>query len=326
MLFPLGMKAHTVIALVIILWVPLLALAQGTQGDWLDELESFSRDLFEAYAPEDIKAEYRIPTARELRQFLDRAQRALYDGDADELAALAPYACESLDILSRIPGGSDYASWLQARLDFFLAAEQAQPKPSPRTGAPPAEASNGSRPAPRLPAPLTREPFWKHRISQRPAPPAAAELIPAIKTVFADNGIPPELTWMAEVESSLNPSARSPAGAVGLFQFMPATARRFGLKTAPVDERRDPLKSADAAARYLRLLYGRFESWPLALAAYNAGEGRVGRALKRHRKTDFESVAPYLPTESRMYVPKVLATIHAREQVHPDDIPGPKEL
>ncbi len=117
------------------------------------------------------------------------------------------------------------------------------------------------------------------------------------------------------MESSINLKARSPVGAYGPFQFMPATAERFGLRVGFLDERDDPRKSAEAAASYLSILHQQFDSWPLALAAYNAGEGRVGRAMKVSGATTFEQVSPHLPTETRMYVPKVLATIAARESI-----------
>ena len=144
--------------------------------------------------------------------------------------------------------------------------------------------------------------------------------MPQFKEAFASKGIPSELAWISEVESSIRLEARSPAGAYGPFQFMPATAKRFGLKVGPVDERADPQKSAEAAATYLKILHNRFQSWPLALAAYNAGEGRVGRALKKHGATSFGEVAPYLPAETRMFVPKTLATIATRESVDPSSL------
>ncbi len=152
-----------------------------------------------------------------------------------------------------------------------------------------------------------------------PLPPPA----PSLKAIFEEEGIPPELIWLAEVESSFNPAARSPVGATGLFQFMPATAERFGMKVAPRDDRLDPHKSARAAAQYLRFLHGRFDSWPLALAAYNAGEGRVGRVLKQHNGTSFEDIAVHLPSETQMYVPKVLATVALREGIDPTTLPPP---
>ncbi len=128
---------------------------------------------------------------------------------------------------------------------------------------------------------------------------------------------------MAEVESSLNPAARSPVGALGLFQLMPVTARRFGLRTGFFDERKNPEKSARAAAQYLKILYHTMGSWPLALAAYNAGEGRVGKLVKHKEQPSFEDIATDLPLETQMYVPKVMALIAVREKTSPAKLPGP---
>ena len=105
---------------------------------------------------------------------------------------------------------------------------------------------------------------------------------------------------------------------------MPDTAHSLGLGTFLPDDRTDPEKSARAAARYLKNLHGRFGSWPLALAAYNAGEGRVSRAMTAGRFTDFAGVASSLPAETRMYVPKVLALVAARAGVAPDKIANPR--
>jgi hypothetical protein len=98
------------------------------------------------------------------------------------------------------------------------------------------------------------------------------------------------------------------------------------LQTFLPDERTDPEKSARAAAQYLRYLHGRFGDWPLTLAAYNAGEGRVGRTLKRANARTFAEIADALPAETRMYVPKVLATIEVRAGVPPDALAGPRAL
>jgi membrane-bound lytic murein transglycosylase D len=134
-----------------------------------------------------------------------------------------------------------------------------------------------------------------------------------LKKVFWKEQVPPELVWIAEVESSFDSRARSPVGAVGMFQLMPATARRLGLSTWPRDERFDAHKSARAAGSYLRYLHGRFGEWRLALAAYNAGEGRVDNLLKRYKTRKFEIIAPRLPAETQMYVPKIEATLRKRE-------------
>ncbi|MDO9542273.1 MAG: lytic transglycosylase domain-containing protein [Kiritimatiellia bacterium] len=138
-------------------------------------------------------------------------------------------------------------------------------------------------------------------------------LISNLKGIFQNEGVPPDLVWLAEVESALNPKAESKAGAVGLFQLMPTTAERFGLKIFPVDDRTAPDKSAKAAACYLRYLRDQFGCWTLALAAYNAGEGRVGRAMKLNGARTFSEVAPYLPSETRRYVPRVMAIMALRE-------------
>jgi membrane-bound lytic murein transglycosylase D len=147
--------------------------------------------------------------------------------------------------------------------------------------------------------------------------------MPKLKAAFIAEGIPPELAWLAEAESSLNPSARSPTGAKGLFQFMPDTAKSMGLSTLLHDERTHPEKSAHAAARYLRYLHGKFGNWALALAAYNAGEGRVSRTLAQQHATSFTAIADHLPAETRMYVPKVCALIAAREGLSPHQIRRP---
>jgi membrane-bound lytic murein transglycosylase D len=158
----------------------------------------------------------------------------------------------------------------------------------------------------------------------RAVPPRAPALLPRVQRVFAEEGVPAELAWLAEAESTFNPRARSPVGAKGLFQFMPETAKGLGLQTFLPDERTDPEKSARAAARYLRHLHARFGDWPLALAAYNAGEGRVSRTLKRENAKTFAEIAGELPAETRMYVPKVLATIEVRAGVRPGALAIPR--
>jgi len=148
--------------------------------------------------------------------------------------------------------------------------------------------------------------------------------MPRLRAAFMAEGVPPELAWLAEAESSFNPDARSPVGAKGLFQFMPDTAKAMGLSTLLPDERTNPEKSARAAARYLRALHGRFGNWALALAAYNAGEGRVSRTLAKHGAKSFTAIADALPAETRMYVPKVCALIETRAGVAPHAIAAPR--
>jgi membrane-bound lytic murein transglycosylase D len=145
-----------------------------------------------------------------------------------------------------------------------------------------------------------------------------------VQEIFVAAGLPPELAWLAEVESTFNPDARSPVGACGLYQLMAATARSLGLSVILPDERTDPAKNARAAAQYLRQLYGRFDDWPLAIAAYNAGPGRIGRLLAGRPVKTFAGIATALPSETRMYVPKVLATLAVRAGTAPENLAAPK--
>ena len=128
--------------------------------------------------------------------------------------------------------------------------------------------------------------------------------------VFEQAGIPKDLVFMAHVESAFKTNAYSRAKAKGIFQFIAGTGRRYGLRIDSwVDERSDPDKSAQAAAAYLKDLYGMFGDWYLALAAYNAGEGKISRSLAQTRKSDFWSLASTrsLRAETRNYVPAILA-------------------
>jgi membrane-bound lytic murein transglycosylase D len=181
------------------------------------------------------------------------------------------------------------------------------------------------RPAPaRLDAAIPYYDSWLARVRNRPAPSNAGELMPGLESAFAAEGVPPELAWIAEAESSLRTSAQSPSGARGLFQLKAATAHDLGLSTFLPDDRTNPEKSAHAAARQLRTLGRRFGSWPLAIAAYNAGEGRVSRLLAAHDGRSFADVAGYLSGETRMYVPKVCALVAVRSGVTPDRLPAPR--
>lgn len=132
----------------------------------------------------------------------------------------------------------------------------------------------------------------------------------SLARILREENLPPELLAVALVESGLNPLALSPKGARGIWQFMPATAQRYGLTVGPMDDHRThPEHSTRAAARYLRDLYRQFDDWKLALAAYNWGEDKVQRVIDRTGVRDFDEMARrgLLPPETRKYVPAVVA-------------------
>lgn len=132
--------------------------------------------------------------------------------------------------------------------------------------------------------------------------------IPMMKRIFREEGVPEELVYMSMPESGLNPKARSWARASGLWQFTRGTGALYGLHSNWwYDERRDPVKSTRAAARYLKDLYDRYDDWYLVLASYDCGS--VGRAIRRsHGKRDFWEIKKRLPREARNYVPQYIAT------------------
>ncbi len=142
-----------------------------------------------------------------------------------------------------------------------------------------------------------------------------------IRSMLRERNMPEELFYLSMIESGFVPTARSPAQAVGLWQFIPETGRRYGLRIDRyVDERRDPERSTDAALRYLEYMYGRFGSWQLAAAGYNTGENRVGRIMRevtgdeRGADEDYWRIRHRLPRETQNYVPQILAAALIGEQ------------
>lgn len=139
---------------------------------------------------------------------------------------------------------------------------------------------------------------------------------PLVETIFAEFDLPSDLVNLSLVESGFNPYAYSRAKATGPWQFMQGTGKAYGLRIDHyVDERRDPIKSTVAAARYLRDLYDLFGTWPLAMAAYNAGEGKVMRALRKAQAETFLDISKtkLIRRETKQYVPRIMAaTVIAR--------------
>ena len=136
--------------------------------------------------------------------------------------------------------------------------------------------------------------------------------MPIFEETFSQYKLPDELKYVAIIESALNPTAVSRAGAKGMWQFMYRTAVSYGLEiNSYVDERLDPFKSADAAARYLEDAYSLFGDWSLAISSYNCGPGNVNKAIRRSGSRDFWSVYKYLPRETRGYVPAFVGAMYA---------------
>lgn len=249
-----------------------------------------------------------LPTvdSPQMNELLQQCEEYLQGDEVLDLAQLKSVTATLLPLLDAQEETQPLAAWLRSRMDYFDAAEALKPLP-PKPGQP----TNNVPPL--KPSVKAMEEIWIKKIAPRPWPAAAVKLVPQLKPIFAKAGVPEELVWLAEVESGFDTRTRSPAGAVGLFQLMPITAKALGLSLWPFDERKQVVPSGGAAADHLRRLYGMFHDWPLAVAAYNCGEGRVQKTLKRFKATSYSAIASKLPAETQMYVPKVAATILKRE-------------
>ncbi len=264
-------------------------------GDWL--AENIDDSVFESLGVDQFR----------VRQFLHDLHRSFQGNYVYDLAALRDTAIQLQPILERYEETQPYAAWLKAHLVDFDVSQKLRDQIS-------ATVTNKLRLPP--PSPQLQRTVWVRAIDTTPAPPAAKSQLVRLKEIFAEEKMPRELVWLAEVESSFDPRAQSPAGAAGLFQLMPATARSLDLDVGLFnDERLQPEKNGRAAARYLRELHQRFGDWRLALAAYNCGPTRVADLLKKHRAKTYDGISPYLPVETQMYVPKVEATLRKREGV-----------
>ena len=144
---------------------------------------------------------------------------------------------------------------------------------------------------------------------------------PIFEAELRKRDLPQELKILAVIESSLRPTVRSRVGAVGLWQFMHGTAKQYGLTiSTAVDERRDPFRSTEAAAEFLKDLHERFDDWTLAIAAYNCGPGRISKAIRQSGSRNYWELLRYLPKETQNYVPKFIAAFYLMNYYYLHDI------
>lgn len=292
----------------LLLWVVLSSAQEDTIT--LDDLVQSADQWAKENLDEDALRALQDVDRAKVKQFFSDIQKQFQGEYVMDLASLKDTAKTILPLLEGYEETQPYGAWLKARLDYLEVADQLRrtsPPPKIEPGQPPKPVPN--------PAPNVERETWNKQLAERPWPVAAKPYVSRLKPIFTGQKVPPELVWIAEVESSFDPRARSPVGAAGLFQLMPATAKRFGLRTSPRDDRLRPEDSARAAAKYLDYLHGQFKDWRLALAAYNAGEGTVQKLLQRHKARTFDTIATHLPAETQMFVPRVEATLARREGV-----------
>jgi membrane-bound lytic murein transglycosylase D len=281
----------------------------------VDQLLSHGRWLLEETGETNLLALFSQTDQDQVDRLLKQIRLRFQGEYVLELGALRRGVQQALPFLEQIPRLRQDAAWLRTRLDYFEVAEKLRLVVEPTAA--------DSSPVENRPSLTDQQLAWRHTLSGRAAPGVSVDWLARLRAIFHQEGIPGELMWLAEVESSFNPKARSPAGAAGLYQLMPETARALGLSLHPTDERLEPEKNASAAARHLRYLYRRFNDWSLAVAAYNAGDGRVGRLLERHRTTKLSGILRRLPSETQMYVPKVDAVLWRRERSGLARLPAP---
>jgi membrane-bound lytic murein transglycosylase D len=310
------MKAYPIILfLLLVLSLACNLRAQNKAPEPDEVIQSVEEWLRENLDDSVLQALEQIDQDR-VRELFEELRRRFQGTDLYDLGALKDTASRVLPLLQQFEETRPYAVWLQTHLDYLDTANELSREMGPN---PPKPGALVPAPSPQL-----QRSVWNKQFEKRPLPPLAQTYVSRLKPIFSAERTPAELVWVAEVESSFDPKARSPAGAAGLFQLMPTTARTLGLSVRPPDERLQPEKSARAAAKYLRYLHGRFGDWRLALAAYNAGESRVDNLMKRHKARTFDAIAHRLPAETQMFVPKVEATLRKREGQALADLKLPK--
>lgn len=301
------MRLTIVLSAAVLLCLGHLGLAQ--EAITLDDLAESAQQWAQDNLDEDALRVLQEADQKRVNDFLKQIEKQFHGEYVIDLAQLKDIARSVLPLLESYEETKPYALWIKTRLDYLEVADQL------RLLIPPPKTKPGEAPRSATVAPQKMREVWIKKIVGRPWPEHAKPYVARLKPIFAAEHVPVELIWVAEVESSFDPRARSPAGAAGLFQLMPATAKRFGLRTWLLDQRLNPEASARAAAQYLKKLQGRYQDWRLALAAYNAGEGTVDSLLARQKTRSFDAIATRLPSETQMYVPKVEATLLRREGV-----------
>ena len=284
-------------------------------GDLLKEVEAWAQDNLD----EDFLRAIKNLDQADVRRFLEKVENVFHGEYALDLAELLDGARQILPLLKSTVETEPYAVWLETRLDYFEVSKLLKDT----TPIPPKLPPSPPKPTRPNPSPAQQQQAWQQKLIRMPVPSPAKEpdKVTRLKEIFRSEQVPPQLVWLAEVESSFNPRAKSPVGAAGLYQLMPATAKQYGLSLWPFDERLNPDKNARVSARHLRRLNSKFRDWPLSLAAYNAGEGTVQRTMNRAGGKTFNTIAHRLPAETQMYVPKVNATLLNREQINLENLP-----
>ena len=287
-----------------------LSLPDLIQGAQQFAQENLDTNLLNAVPEVDDKA---------VRDFLRQMQTQFQGDYVVDLAALRQAAETLLPLLENSERTQPYAAWLRAQMPYLEVADEIS-----LTIPPPATATNQIPKVTPNPPPQREREIWVEKVAAVPWPAGAKKYVTELKPVFAAQKVPSQLVWLAEVESAFDRRAQSPVGAVGLFQLMPATAKRFGLSLWPFDQRFQPEPSATASAQYLKFLHDKFGNWRLALAAYNAGEGTVQKLLDRHHARSYDEIATRLPAETQLYVPRVEAVILQREGLKLEELSVPQ--
>lgn len=276
-------------------------------GDMLDTAQQWAGENLD----EDALADLQIVDREKVKVFLNDFNARLQGDYVLDVARLKDASVLVLPLLDSHEETEPYAAWLRARMDYFEVASELKTNLPP---VPPSVATN-LPPVKSNPTFAREEEIWIKKVAPRPWPKGADKIVPQLKKIFLEERVPAELVWVGEVESGFDRRAESPAGAVGMYQLMPATAKSLGLSLWPFDQRKQTEPAARAAAKYLRYLHGKFGDWRLALAAYNCGEGNLRRLMQKHRADSFSAISPRLPAETQMYVPKIEAIIQKREGV-----------